>query len=68
MLAGLGNGSVRTILLGRDLNKSNMFTPYSEDISKITNLTLGTEFIAFLITKDVRLLLPDPVKANAPTW
>jgi hypothetical protein len=50
----------RTIRLGMDLNRSSMFTPYSEDISKITNLTLGTQFIAFLTINDVRLLLPDP--------
>ena len=49
------------------ISKSRMFIPYSEEISKITNLTSGTEFIAFLIAKDVRLLFPEPVKAKTPT-
>jgi hypothetical protein len=44
-----------------------MLIPYSEDISKITNLTSGIEFTVFLIAKDVRLLFPEPVKAKTPT-
>jgi hypothetical protein len=62
-----GNGSVKTTLLRSDLKESSIFTPCSEHISNTTNFTLGIEFTAFLITSELRLLLPDPVKAKTPT-